>query len=243
MAIRSRYTTPSQSQTPATSVSSFSATGLGLNVNKPDFAADASNANGSLTQTGFKAPAGRSWLEKIYLFVDSIESGYNLAGVTGQAHTSRSFYPHSLSQDSLIIKGQMTNQFEYDKLVEFVQNHHPFILKNTTELITKGDQFDPVQVRKVVFRLFPREGNTYHHLVPVTLDVVIERMDAGHERFMFAPAFTLTCKVVWDYLDPQDVQTAIHALGNISTVYGAHPISFGPGGTDPGGPPQPPDRR
>jgi hypothetical protein len=200
----------------------FRATGLGLNVTHPAFSANSqpgrATANASLNETDGSG--------KIYLFVDAVKSSWQVQGDYGQAHLSRTFYPHSFVQGPWTIEGQMANQYEYDLLVEFIEKHQRRILSNPSAYY--GDS--PIQVIGAEFILFRPQNNpwavqeamydtTYltrsnFTMIPTAAPGVLAKgaetkkfhvllaitnMEAGHERFRFAPAFTLTAEVIWDY--------------------------------------------
>ena len=111
----------------------------------------------------------------------------------------------------------MANQYEYDLLVEFVEYHQNQVLNSPAWLATQ-----PVQVNGADFLLFSPQNNKDYRFIPdeaphplrgelqplyknqgkITnfyVMVAITNIQAGHERFQFAPAFTLTCMVLYDY--------------------------------------------
>jgi len=227
----------------------FYATGKPGPVNYPIFPARPGNANGSLTQKG-STPSMAKHLQKLYLFVDGIKTSWQLAGTFAQTEKSRTFYPKSFSQSALVITGSMANQYEFDLLVEFVQNHHHTIGSVDDEILGDGTGLNPVQVNSATFMLFhPLGGHTYRHIPktnvgkgtgehePVGLDAVgnpfsenkrtgymaelaILNIEAGHERFVYAPAFTLTCQVLNDYMqDGSDLEKNISDLADPDQVW------------------------
>lgn len=182
--------------------SQFRATGKGLMITLPDNAAIAVNqynCNGILRVLHAEGDTSTPDILQ-YLFVDNIKTGWKLSGSTGQAQMARTFFPRNLSQDDLIISGTMPNQHEYDKLVVFVEDHQKQILEKTDTLFGQ----DLLQVRGVEFTYVvpeARVNDTYHHgprLIGTQFVVAITGIKAGHERFKFAPAYTLTCKVIDD---------------------------------------------
>jgi hypothetical protein len=119
----------------------------------------------------------------------------------------------------------MANQYEYDLLVEFVEKHQRRMLtqtlvpSNSPVQVVGADfllfrpqnnpwavqeaMYDTVYLTRSNFTMIPTaapgvlakgaETNKFHVLLAIT------NLEAGHERFMFAPAFTLTANVIWDY--------------------------------------------
>jgi hypothetical protein len=197
----------------------FRATGRGLMVDKPSFKATEYNANAVLTAT-IQAPVGAAYLEKFYLFVTRVATGWTLSGEHGQTLSSRAFYPRNLSQTDLVIEGICPSQHEYDKLVEFVQAHHLRIVG----MEAAQETFEtPNQTNSVNFRM-ARPGNranTYRHAPRIDWDVAITSVSSGHERFVFAPTFQLTCKVLNDKLQPAaDVEFDIMRDLDYAQVFG-----------------------
>lgn len=184
-------------------------TGKGLNVSNPGLVATEFNANACLINRG-TAPGEDT--AKIYLYVDTAETAWTVSGEYGQAHDARTWYPRNLKQDDLVLTGYVPNQTEYDRLVRFVQRHHYTALH--------GADYNNNWFHFVDFLLFqPFNSHTFNYF-PITdtttslqqqdfsqklakhaglnYGVVIVDIDAGHERFQFAPGFTLTCKVTDD---------------------------------------------
>jgi hypothetical protein len=222
----------------------FRATGRGLAVDNTRFEATADNANAVLTaQT--RGPS-TSPVERFYLFVTRVRTGWSLAGETGQTRDSRAFYPRNLSQADVVIEGISPSQHQFDKLVEFVQSHH---LRIVSDQYNDTDRTDsPDQTQSVTFTMgrpaatddndFARGGarkqNTYRHAPAIRWDLAITRIDAGHERFQFQPRWALTCKVLNDRLQQdKDVEFEIARLtaadyGNIFTDRLDSPLPEGP---------------
>ena len=185
----------------------FRATGKGLAVDHR-FRPDQFTANASLTARLSDGSAG----QKFYLFVDRVSTAWSLSGETAQARQSRSFYPRNLSQADFLIEGICPSQAEYDRLVEFVQAHH-LRITDVGDNPTIDDT--PNQTSSVSFMMGkPRDPGaaggfdqarrgrpgTYRHAPSIFWDVAVTSIAAGHERFKFQPAFSLTCKVLDDRL-------------------------------------------
>jgi len=189
----------------------FLARGQGFFNKLPHYPATENNANASLTNLA----SDNQSLHKIYLFVDRFTTGWAVAGEYAQTHTSRSYYPRHLSQSDLVVEGQMANQYEYDKLVRYVVHHQHSILSATEYT---GSDFQAVD-----FAMFkPPNPNAFDHFRPVKYKIAITHMEAGHERFKNAPAFTLTCKVLFDYTrGREDIVQAIDRKITYRQVFGA----------------------
>lgn len=189
----------------------FRATGKGWFNTLPDFPASAKNANGCLLNQGADPTQGT--LYKTYLFVNGIETGWQLAGERAQTVTSRSFYPRNLTQDEMSIYGQMANQHEFDRLVEFVLHHQHTILK-------ADDVLDEIPaVRFTLFR--PVAGRTFDHFRALSYQVAVTDIEAGAERFKNAPEFRITCKVLNDYLQTKpEVQDQFSRKIDYKSIFG-----------------------
>lgn len=61
---------------------------------------------------------------RIGMWVNDISADFSLAGSTAQGPTRRDFYPHNFTQPSVKIKGQTTNNYEYNRLAEFIRHTH-----------------------------------------------------------------------------------------------------------------------
>lgn len=188
----------------------FRATGRGWFNKYPNFAANSHNANASMTNIA--TSKSNDDLYKIWLFVDAVQTGWKLAGETAQGQLGRIFYPRNLTQDQFSIEGTCANQFEFDKIAQFVQHHH-YSQMQPQGLVAQS--LDGNSYPAVDFALFkPAASGTFDGFTPLKYAVVIEDFQAGHERFKNVPTYQITCKVVYDYLAPrykiqQDIKSRI----------------------------------
>lgn len=195
----------------------FRPTGQGWFNTVPNFPANELIANGVLVNHGLQ-PTHKYY--KIYLFVNSTETGWNLTGQTTQAQTSRNFYPRNMTQDDLVVTGAVANQYEYDRLVAFVQSSQH---SNFSALAFTGTQDPRNYPGRTSFKLFrPQKDAALDVFKPLFYDLVITNITAGHKRFMNFPTWQLTCKVVNDHLDGNntDYETDLNYQISIKDVYG-----------------------
>lgn len=196
----------------------FNPTGKGLSVTNSNTVANASNANAVMINRG---ASPKDPYYSIYLFVDTVSSAWSISGSTSQASGSRSFYPRNLVQDTYTIAGTMPNQNEFDKLVRFVERAQ-YIAMN-------GAKYSSTWYNYIDFLLYrPKSQNTFNHIAHnQNLGIEILNVAAGHERFQFAPAYSLSCKVLDDRTDSNrnnlytDLVTKIGATqiyGNFTTA-------------------------
>lgn len=201
-------------------------TGRGLAVQNTAPVATEFNANAVLVNRGTVAT---DRLAKIYLYVDAVETSWSVAGEYAQAHDAKSWYPRNLHQDLFVIEGFVPSQDEFDKLVRFVDRHH-YTALHGAEFNTNWFHFvDFLLFRPKnhnTFAYFPQTDTSHEWELrddgglPVAqkqlnalerklakysglnYGILILDIDAGHERFQFAPAFSMQCKVVDDRRDP-----------------------------------------
>src|SRR3954464_6239797 len=172
----------------------FIATGAGFHNKAPHFPATSANANGRLHNLGLNE-GNRNHV--IHLFVSEISTGWNVQGDHGQSAKARTWYPMHLSQDEVTIKGGCANQYEYDRIVEFVRAHHLRAVTPHNNPHSSAVAFllhpDRIQTGK------DRKGHpVFETLHPgLTIEGYIETVRAGHERFQFAPAWELALKVTY----------------------------------------------
>jgi len=229
MAIKSKQLPPFQTNTlepfrVSGQPAPFRATGRGFFNKLPRFPATAANANASLVNVA----ATQSKYQKIYLFVNAIETGWTLTGETVQAERSRSFYPRNLAQDELSIEGIVASQYEYDLLVEFILHHQmsqltPNLLASAAS--TDGDDGYP----GIIFTLVqPTSSRTSHPLdafpSPVRYMVVVtDAPQAGAKKGQMAGIpFQLTCKVTYDYMQSgTQLDNEINQFVAVTQVFGS----------------------
>lgn len=195
----------------------FRATGRGWFNKYPGFAANSANANGSLTNRA--TSRSNDDLYKVWLFIDAIQTGWKLAGETSQGQLGRIIYPRNLTQDQVSIEGTCASQFEYDKIVQFVEHHH-FSQVRPQGVVAQS--LDGNSYPAVDFALFkPANTSTFDGFQPLRYSLIIEDIEAGHERFKNFPAYVLTCKVVYDYLEsPYHIQQDIRHAISRTRVFG-----------------------
>lgn len=187
----------------------------------PDFPATERNANASLHN---RAVFDNNPQHKLYLFVDNVSTGWKVAGETTQTHDSRTFYPRNLTQDDVVITGTVANNYEYDKLVRFVEHHQNSILGAED---FRGNYFAAVD-----FQLFkPANANTIYHTSTggskMFYTIAILSIEAGAERFKNAPTYTLRCKVLHDHLRGRsELDQAIDRTITYKEIFGGPKVAL-----------------
>lgn len=186
----------------------FRATGKGLSNRLPDYPANEHNGNGLLENTSPSLIAGEPD-KKLWLFVTGLQTGWKVAGAHVQTQQSRTFNPQHLMQDELVIMGQVANQYEYDRIVQFVTRHH-VTAQAGTQLSgyerTTGHGGAPVSFRVVPYLSGTGAGNraivskAHGATPPIHVEGYITEIAAGAERFTTARPFELKIKVTEDFL-------------------------------------------
>lgn len=193
----------------------FRATGKGYHNRLPKLQANAHNANARLHNRGL---GDSNKQHELWLFCTGVETGWNLAGEHGQSIHSRVFYPKALSQDEIAIEGIVANQYEYDRIVEFVQKHHETALKGVDTGVTSspnGKQGGlPVDFRLAPYRIptgRDKRGMTTYRTIHggMHYEGYITSIEAGHRRFINAPTFVFKMQVTNDFLHQRIVMTAL----------------------------------
>lgn len=208
----STFNKPASSNPPA-----FVATGKGLANKLPDYPATALNANASIVNQA--TSKSNDDLYKMYLFVNAVETEWNLAGETGQGQMGRVFYPRNLTQGIVTIEGAVANQYEYDRLTRFIAHHH------YSQMSPQGavaQSLDGNNYPGVIFTMFkPSNQKTFDGFQPLRYLLAITQMQAGHQQFQFFPTFSLTCTVLYDYLETKaKLEQDIKATIQMKAVFG-----------------------
>ena len=205
----------------------FRATGLGLGAKLPDFPATEALATGVMVNQGRAKKDG--FLYRLPLFVLGVQTAYSVAGSYGQTSSSRTFYPMNYSQDVLNISLLFANSFEYDKMVDFVRQHHWDALDTFVDDPNNGTH--GVTSNAVEFKLFPyyvqagknsRGQQVYREIyggIPGNFNAAssngthvagyILGCAAGVERFQFARSMDLQLKISYDFLEDHPQTSAL----------------------------------
>lgn len=211
-------------------ISPFKPTGLGYFNKYPDFAAAVGNANASITNLA--TSQSNDYLYKLWLFVDAFETSWSLSGETSQGQLSRIFYPRNMTQGQVQIEGSVANQYEYDRLVHFVEHHHYSQMRPQGAI---ANTLDGNQYPSVDFMLFkPGNKQTFNAFSPVYYSLLILNIEAGHERFVNFPTYTLTCKVTYDYLEDRFKDTRTEDFTQ-QAIFGASDAPVGDAATSTAG--------
>ena len=97
-------------------MSTFRATGKGFHNSLPHAPADAATGSAMLKDS----VSGK----KLWLYVTDVSTSWSLQGSKSQTQARSTFYPQHVTQELLVVRGQCANQFEYDRIVEFITRHH-----------------------------------------------------------------------------------------------------------------------
>lgn len=189
----------------------------------PAIAPDESTRTGWLTNKSLD-PSDDYYTQN--LWITRVAQGWKLNGVTGQTQKDRIFYPNNLSQVPITIEGIMPNQLEYDKLVKFIMTHHTSAVSDTgTGATANAVTFTLPQglldlpngpmssYRADAFMSAGKIVRRYYR--QMLYDGFITSIIAGHQRFTYAPTFTMQMVISYDYIDER-----VEIAKQISTLLG-----------------------
>lgn len=136
-------------------------------------------------------------LNKKYLnlWVDSAGIDFSLSGNTGQSRYKREFYPHSFNEPTLVMRGRMPNQREYNKLAAFVRESHSEALNVNRNYNEKSGGTKPYPTVTLIMKSNvqqkgqPRNQKGGH--MGMKLEGYIKSIAAGNQKFDFAPEFEI----------------------------------------------------
>lgn len=92
----------------------------GMHVTKPELKPD----EGGLPRNRANAALEGYDGSRIFLWVNEVEMDYGMGGTTGQSMLVRDWYSHNFIQPVFRISGQCPNQFEHQRLAEFIRWSH-----------------------------------------------------------------------------------------------------------------------
>jgi len=168
-----------------------------VNNHNPHVIPNGNNAPAFLTNMALPSSDG---MHKIYLWIDEIETGWHMSGSVSQSAYSKNFYPKNASQMPVIIRGFMPNQYQYDRLVQFVTTHHMTVLN--------GNVFQPLVFKMKPLTIKARNGKQTKIYLGKNLQCFIDSISAGHQKFTYAPRFELSMTVIKDQKDKDGITTA-----------------------------------
>lgn len=155
----------------------------------PNKSADATNASGCLTD-----PDGQF----VYLWIHQIESGFQVGGQYAQSANKADWHARNFIQPRFKITGQTANQYEYNRLAEFIRVSQNKSLRfgrddsqsNTTKLVIYGAESNPTGVGSMP----SKKGREPHVLYGHILN--IERRAT---RFVNAPEYSFEFQIAFAY--------------------------------------------
>lgn len=144
------------------------------------------------------------------LWIHRISADFQLAGTMVQGPLSRDFYPHHLVAPKLAFSGQTPNNYERNRLAQFVRQSHITAVRDATDTGKEAIRvLVPASTWDQAFN--PAGGHKGPH-GPVDLLGYIDSMQFGADRFMSAYAydfnFTITKVINWLGLQDDTVSNA-----------------------------------
>lgn len=122
--------------------------------------------------------------QRVGLWVNEITADFELAGSLAQSAMQRDFYPHNFTQPKLSIGGQTTNNYEYNRLADFVRQSQLDALDMATNgFILKFVCVQPDDVRQPVRETM--RGRHQH----ISIDGFVATIKKGGTRFVTAHTY------------------------------------------------------
>ena len=133
--------------------------------------------------------------QELKLWIEDMVLNFSMSGTSGQSRYRRQFYPKAFNQPTMVVKGKMPNQYEYNRLAGFVRESH-FDALNQTNRKTFADgtqaQFDKktltLYIKNAGDNTPPKRNLKGGHLV-MAFEGYIKNIQAGAKKFQFAPDF------------------------------------------------------
>lgn len=127
----------------------------------------------------------------IKLWADDIQMNFSMSGSTGQSRFRKQFYPKSFNQPKLRIAGRMPNQYEYNRLANFIRENHMKVLSGVEKKAPVGQQTVEAPVIKMFIRgdALKAKRNIKGGHRPHSFEGYISNIRAGAVKFEFAPEF------------------------------------------------------
>ena len=133
--------------------------------------------------------------QELKLWIEDLVLNFSMSGTSGQSRYRRQFYPKAFNQPSMMVKGKMPNQFEYNKLAAFIRESH-FDALNQTNRRTAEDGSQAVFDKKTVTLHIKNAGEGSRpkrnikggHIV-LAFEGYVKNIEAGARKFQFAPDF------------------------------------------------------
>lgn len=118
---------------------------------------------------------------RVWMWVNDINANFAMSGSTAQSKKLRSYFPHNFAQPSITLSGQTPNQYQYNRLAEFVRKCHAQSVLNSNEntirlVVLAGGE----ETKRPIVR---------GHRNSIYLDGYISNMPRRAERFINAPEF------------------------------------------------------
>lgn len=140
----------------------------------------------------------------IKLWITEINIDFAVSGVTGQSRYRRQFFPRGFNQPVVTVSGQMPNQKEYNRLASFIRECHFEAVTGNQDLYdakanqsksAKRNSSASLQTISLMIKDAGPKGdrhrtrNTKGRHLPMLLEGYIKNINAGGEKFNFAPDF------------------------------------------------------
>ena len=164
--------------------SEFGRIDRGFVVNKPNFKPD----EGGEARNHANAYLEDQDKNRVYMWVNDLRSDFSMAGTYAQSKKRRSFFPHNFVQPSMTISGQTPNQYQYNRIAEFVRKSQREVVQNDRRVLK--------------FRCIATAEDTVRPIIKgshqsISIDGYVQSMPRLAERWVNAPTFSFAFIVTY----------------------------------------------
>lgn len=149
-------------------------TGLGPAVSMPG----RRTVNGRKGNAYFQHQSGK----ELHLWLTDITAGFQIGGSFAQSARIRDFFPRNFMQPAFTLVGTATNQEEYGNIAEFARS---------TQLTSLHDNTTAQLIKLFIDPGTNPPGQPERHYRGYQLEGYITSVDRRHERFIYAPQYTI----------------------------------------------------
>lgn len=129
--------------------------------------------------------------ERLPLWVYDFSSDFSATGTEAQSRMRKEFFPRFFTQPRYVIKGQTPNQYEWQRLGQFIRRGM-LMQVMSGPVLGSNPQFEAFVLRIEGRGYAMKNRNLKGGHAGWTLEGYIEEAPAGGERFQFAPEYEFT---------------------------------------------------
>lgn len=156
-----------------------------VGVNAPALSPDINGEGANGSNACLEIEGNDSSIQRLYLWVNNVESAFTVSGSVAQSVARRQFFPRDFAQPALMISGQTPNQYEYGRIAEFVRQSHLNVI---------NPSFGGTGLGLVTLTVFTDQKPTKFPMVKgphqnLRIRGYVSSIERATERFVNAPDF------------------------------------------------------